>query len=86
MMGGHLVKSWSRTQDSVTLGSAEAELVALGKLAMEILGLASALFVAKPDSKYLSSVGTTLFSSSNGDGALHLNRFLGNIFYKQCRC
>ena len=27
MMGRHLVKSWSRTQDSVTLSSAEAELV-----------------------------------------------------------
>ena len=41
MVGGHLVKSWSRTQDSVTLSSAEAELVALGKLAMEMLGIRS---------------------------------------------
>ena len=41
MLGSHLVKSWSRTQDSVTLSSAEAELVALGKLAMEILGIRS---------------------------------------------
>ena len=41
MVGGHLIKSWSRMQDSVTLGSAEAELVALGKLAMEILGVRS---------------------------------------------
>ena len=41
MLGGHLVKSWSRTQDSVTLSSAEAELVALGKLAMETLGIRS---------------------------------------------
>ena len=41
MMGSHLVKAWSRTQDSVTLSSAEAELVALGKLAMEILGVRS---------------------------------------------
>ena len=40
-MGSHLVKSWSRTQDSVTLSSAEAELVALSKLAMEILGIRS---------------------------------------------
>ena len=37
MLGSHLIKSWSRTQDSVTLSSAEAELVALGKLAMEVL-------------------------------------------------
>ena len=41
MMGSHLVKSWSRTQDAVTLSSAEAELTALGKLAMEMLGVRS---------------------------------------------
>ena len=41
MVGHHLIKSWSRTQDAVTLSSAEAELVALGKLAMEILGIRS---------------------------------------------
>ena len=41
MLGNHLIKSWSRTQDSVTLSSAEAELVALGKLAMETLGIRS---------------------------------------------
>ncbi len=41
MMGDHLVKSWSRTQDAVTLSSAEAELTALGKLAMEVLGVRS---------------------------------------------
>ena len=39
MIGSHLIKSWSRTQDAVTLSSAEAELVALGKLAMETLGI-----------------------------------------------
>ena len=41
MLGRRLVKSWSRTQDAVTLRSAEAELVALGKLAMEMLGIRS---------------------------------------------
>ena len=41
MLGAHLAKSWSRTQDSVTLSSAEAELVALGKLAMDTLGIRS---------------------------------------------
>ena len=41
MRGLHLIKSWSRTQDAITLSSAEAELVALGKLAMEILGVRS---------------------------------------------
>ena len=41
MLGSHLLKSWSRTQDSVALSSAEADLVALGKLAMESLGVRS---------------------------------------------
>ena len=41
MIRSHLIKSWSRTQDSVTLRSAEAELVALGNLAMEMPGARS---------------------------------------------
>ena len=41
MRGRRLVKAWSRTQDAITLSSAEAELVALGKLAMETLGVRS---------------------------------------------
>ena len=41
MMGKHLIKSWSRTQDSMSLSSAEAELIALSKLAMEMLGVRS---------------------------------------------
>ena len=41
MRGVHLIKSWSRTQDSITLSSAEAELVAMAKLAMETLGVRS---------------------------------------------
>ena len=40
-LGNHLLKTWSRTQDSVTLSSAEAELVALSKLAAEVLGVRS---------------------------------------------
>ena len=40
-LGSHLIKTWSRTQDSVTLSSAEAELVALSKLAAEVLGIRS---------------------------------------------
>ena len=41
MRGQHLIKSWGRTQDAITLSSAEAELVALGNLAMEVLGVRS---------------------------------------------
>jgi hypothetical protein len=41
MIGGHFIKGWSRTQNSVTLSSAEAELVALCKLSAELLGVMS---------------------------------------------
>lgn len=39
MVGSHRIKSWTRTQDSVTLSSAEAEVIALVELAMAILGV-----------------------------------------------
>ena len=39
MRGKHLIKAWSRTIDSITLSSAEAGFVALGKLAMEVIGI-----------------------------------------------
>ena len=38
MIGSHFIKGWSRTQNSVTLSSAEAELVAICKLSAEVLG------------------------------------------------
>ena len=41
MVGRRLFKSWNRTQDAVTLSSAEAELLALGKLAMDMLDIRS---------------------------------------------
>ena len=40
-IGEHFVKGWSKTQASVTLSSAEAELVAMCKLAAEIIGVGS---------------------------------------------
>jgi hypothetical protein len=41
MIGSHFIKGWSRTQNSVTLSSAEAELVAMCKLSAELLGIIS---------------------------------------------
>ena len=40
MRGLHLIKSWSATQKSVTLSSAEAELVAAVKMTTEAIGVA----------------------------------------------
>ena len=38
MVGGHTIKSWSSTQRSITLSSAEAELVAAVKMSSELIG------------------------------------------------
>ena len=43
MIGGHFLKGWSRTQNHVTLSSAEAELIALVKCSAELLGIRSAM-------------------------------------------
>ena len=39
MLGQHCIKSWSSTQKSITLSSAEAELVAAVKMSAELLGV-----------------------------------------------
>ena len=41
LIGEHFIKGWSRTQNSVTLSSAEAELVAMSKVSAEIIGILS---------------------------------------------
>ena len=41
--GTHFLKGWSRTQQCITLSSAEAELVAMCKLSAELLGVLSML-------------------------------------------
>ena len=38
-IGEHFIKAWSKTHATVTLSSAEAELVAMCKLAAEMIGL-----------------------------------------------
>ena len=41
MIGSHFITGWSRTQNSITLSSAEAELVAMCKLSAELMGYLS---------------------------------------------
>ena len=41
MAGSHFLKGWSRTQNHVTLSSAEAELIALVKCTQECMGVQS---------------------------------------------
>ena len=50
-IGEHFIKGWSKTQASVTLSSAEAELVAMCKLAAEIIGVGSMAADLGEDSK-----------------------------------
>ena len=40
-IGSHLIKAWSRTQNNVTLSSAEAELYAMVKCTAELMGIKS---------------------------------------------
>ena len=39
MLGSHCLKSWSSTQQSITLSSGEAELVAAVKMCTEVIGI-----------------------------------------------
>eukprot|EP00973_Karenia_brevis_P059202 8243566-Karenia_brevis.AAC.1 len=41
MVGDHFIKGWARTQDSIALSSAEADLVALVKTSAELMGVLS---------------------------------------------
>ena len=41
MIGDHWIKGWSRTQKSITLSSAEAELVAMVKVTAEAIGVSN---------------------------------------------
>ena len=43
MVGSHFIKGWARTQNHVTLSSAEAELIALVKCTTELLGVRAML-------------------------------------------
>ena len=41
LVGSHFIKGWSRTQNHVTMSSAEAELIALVKCTAECMGVQS---------------------------------------------
>ena len=41
MTGRHMIKAWSKTQNSISLFSAGADLIALVKLSTELIGLMS---------------------------------------------
>ena len=76
-IGEHLIKAWSKTQASVTLSSAEAELVAMCKLAAEMIGIGSLAADLGRDMKitmYADSSAAIAIAKRRGSGKLrHIN-------------
>ena len=77
MIGGHFIKGWSRTQNHVTLSSAEAELIALVKCSAELLGIRSAMSDFGVESRgvvYADSSAALAIANRKGAGKLrHIN-------------
>ena len=77
MIGGHFIKGWSRTQNHVTLSSAEAELIALVKCSAELMGIRSAMRDFGVDSNgvvYADSSAALAIANRKGAGKLrHIN-------------
>ena len=77
MIGGHFIKGWSRTQNHVTLSSAEAELYAMVKCTAELLGIRSMLRDFGVDSSgviYADSSAALAIAKRKGAGKLrHIN-------------
>ena len=77
MVGQHFIKGWSKTQSSITLSSAEAELVAMCKLAAEVIGIGSLAKDLGKDMKavlHADSSAAIAISKRRGSGKLrHIN-------------
>ena len=76
-IGEHFIKGWSKTQASITLSSAEAELVAMCKLAAETIGIRSLAADLGRDTKavlYADSSAAIAIAKRRGAGKLrHIN-------------
>ena len=77
MIGNHLIKAWSRTQNHITLSSAEAELYAMVKCTAELLGIKSMMADwgrAKSGLLYADSTAALGIAKRKGAGKLrHIN-------------
>ena len=77
MIGGHFLKGWSRTQNHVTMSSAEAELIALVKCSAELLGVRSMLRDLGTETSgvvYADSSAALAIAKRKGAGKLrHIN-------------
>ena len=68
MIGSHFIKGWSKTQNSVTLSSAEAELVVQVKSSAEVLGIRSIMMDLGRDSNGLDSSAALAIAKRKGAG------------------
>ena len=77
LIGSHFLKGWSRTQNCVTMSSAEAELVAMVKLTAEVMGVLSMAKDWGEDMKgrvFADSSAALAISNRKGSGKLrHIN-------------
>ena len=86
MIGSHLIKAWSRTQNHVTLSSAEAELYAMVKCTAELLGIKSMMADwGRAKSGLLCADSTAAFGIAKRKGAgklRHINKIVKLPFRK----
>ena len=77
MIGSHIIKAWSRTQNHVTISSAEAELYAMVKCTAEMLGIKSMMSDwgrSKSGILYADSTAALGIAKRKGAGKLrHIN-------------
>ncbi len=77
MCGEHFIKGWSRTQQCVTMSSAEAELVAMVKASAEAMGIASMARDLREESRIVVNADSSVvivITERHGAGKLrHIN-------------
>ena len=73
MMGGHMIKMWSKTQATIALSSAEAELYAIVKASAESMGIASLL------KDFGIKMKTHVFGDASAALAIIARRGLGRV-------
>ena len=85
MIGGHLIKSWSSTQKSITLSSGEAELVAAVKMSAELIGMTQLLNdwgIRSHGKVYVDSSAAIGIAQRRGNGKLRHVR-VGDLWIQE---
>ena len=85
MIGSHTIKTWSSTQKSITLSSAEAELVAAVKMSAELIGatqLAEDWGLSMQGRVYVDSSAAIAIAGRKGNGKLRHVR-VGSLWIQE---